>query len=286
MKTTYTIAKLINNNVVFSTNEEGKEVILFGKAIGFGKKRGDTVEASQVLKVFESIDDRSRTYLVNLVEDIEPLYVDLAARIVEIFETGLEVKISAMMTISLSDHLFNAVRNKREGFELSLDMLPVIKNMYPTEFVLAREGLAIVARETGVALNESEAGFIVLHYLNTQGDTFREDAKFRLLFQERIIDEVEKFLGFPLDRASFYYNRFLTHLSFLAARLHDGETFSNENADLYDVLMEKYPELKPCMEQLAEILKQEFSVKIDEEEKAYLAIHINNMILALRRRRK
>ena len=47
----YIISKLINNNIVFSTDASGDEIILFGKAIGFGKKRGDAVPADQVLRI-------------------------------------------------------------------------------------------------------------------------------------------------------------------------------------------------------------------------------------------
>ncbi|MDR2024936.1 MAG: hypothetical protein LBQ71_17215 [Hungatella sp.] len=42
------IEKVLNNNMVSAYNTEGKEIILKGKAIGFGKKKGDEVDRKLV----------------------------------------------------------------------------------------------------------------------------------------------------------------------------------------------------------------------------------------------
>lgn len=277
----YTITKLINNNVVFSTNESQNEVILFGKGIGFGKKRGDKIDEAVILKIFAANDDKQKNYLMNLVEDIQPVYIDVAAKIIQLFEDELHVKVNDMMNISLSDHISNAVINKKEGFELQLDILQEIIHIYPTEFAIAKKGLELIEKETGVLLSDDEAGFIVMHYINSQGNSFRSDAKFRLLFQEKLINDIEKCLQIKLDRHSLYYSRFLTHLSFLAARIHDSQMLVDDNSTLYQMIISQYPQLKACVEKNAQTIADEFHVQITDEEKGYLAIHIKNMIKAL-----
>ena len=42
------IIKVINNNNVCILDEKGREQIVSGKGIGFGKKYGDNVEPSQI----------------------------------------------------------------------------------------------------------------------------------------------------------------------------------------------------------------------------------------------
>ncbi len=280
----YQITKLINNNVVFSLDETGSEIIIFGKGIGFGKKRGDLVDPTKIIKVFASTDAKQKNFLSNLVEDIDPLYIDLAAKIITLFESKLNVKINDMMNISLSDHLANAVANKKEGFEVPLDIMQEVKSVYPKEFLIAKEALQIVEAATEVKLSEDEAGYILLHYINSSGQSFRSDAKFRLLFQEKIIEEIETYLNLQLDRSSLYYTRFITHLSFLAARIHDEEQLPPTDTSLYQLLTEHEPELKRCVEQNAKTIDEEFKIKINDEEKGYLALHINNMIKALKRK--
>ncbi len=277
----YVIQRLINNNVVFSLDESGKEIILFGKAIGFGKKRGDTVPKEAIIKRFEMADANQRNYLTNLVETIQPVYIDLAAKIIALFEEAFAVKVNDMMIISLSDHLSNAILNKREGFEVALDILTEIKNVYPKEFRIAAQALGLIEEELGVMLSEDEAGYIVLHYLNCTTSQYRSDAKERLLFQQRLIGIVEDFYQCRLQRNSLYYTRFLTHLSFLFSRLHAKGELLDNGFTVYDLIKKQFPRLAACASRCAEMIEADFAVTISEEEKGYLAVHIKNMLQAM-----
>lgn len=276
----YKITKLINNNVVFA-DDSGQEIILFGKAIGFGKKRDDVVKEEQVIKVFRSANDSEKNYLSNLVEDIDEKYIDIASQIIMMFEQKLNVKVNDMMLVSLSDHISNAVINEKEGVHVPLDILEQVIGLYPKEYKIAKEGLELIKQETGVMLQKSEAGFIVLHYINNRGTTSRSDGKYQLLFQEKIVKDVEEYFDVQLDRESLYFIRFMTHLSFLAARLHDKKTLNQGDSIVYEALMTKYPKLKGCIDRNVKTIHDEFHEEISDEEKGYLAIHINNMLRIL-----
>ena len=39
------IIKVINNNVISSEDDKGKEIIVMGKGIGFGKKAGEEIDS-------------------------------------------------------------------------------------------------------------------------------------------------------------------------------------------------------------------------------------------------
>lgn len=279
----YRISKLINNNIVFSSDGSGEEIILFGKAIGFGKKSGDTIPASNVLRVFRAINNRERNFLINLVEDIDSVYIDLAGEIISLFEQELHVKFNDIMMISLSDHISNAIQNKLDGLEIPLDILPQLIGIYPREYSIARRGLELIRERTGITLGPDEAGYIVLHYINCQGKDYRGDGKYRLLFQNKMVENIEQYYQITLDRDSFYYHRFLSHLSFLAARIHDGQMPDGHDSIVYDMLIEKYPGLEGCVEQSTQTIQTEFKVDIPCEEKGYLAMHIANMLKALRK---
>lgn len=281
----YIISKLINNNIVFSTDASGDEIILFGKAIGFGKKRGDAVPADQVLRVFRAASGQERKFLTNLVEDIDSVYIDLAGEITALFEQQLQIKVNDILLISLSDHISNAVFNKKEGLDVPLDILPQIIGIYPVEYAIARQGLDLIEERTGVRLSPDEAGYIVLHYINCQGKDYRGDGKYRLLFQEKMVQNVEDYYHVTLNRSSLYYHRFLTHLNFLAARIHDGELSDSPDSLVYDLLIEKYPDLLGCIQRCDDTIRTNFSVAINSEEKGYLALHIANMLRAIHKER-
>lgn len=46
------VFKSINNNIVSAYDDDGKEVIVFGKGIGFKAKEGDTVITDKIEKSF------------------------------------------------------------------------------------------------------------------------------------------------------------------------------------------------------------------------------------------
>lgn len=279
----YVISRLINNNIVFSLDDSGNEIILFGKAIGFGKKRGETVNPESVLRVFKAASSTERDFLINLVEDIDAVYIDIAGEIVAMYEDELDVKLTDMMTISLSDHLSNAVENKREGIDVPLDITQQISGIYPREFAIARRGLSLVYEKTGIMLHDDEAGYIVLHYINCQGKGYRGDGKYRLVFQKQMIEDIESFFGVEFDRNSLYFHRFLTHLSFLAARIHDNQVPEDSDDSVYEMLIARDSRLQGCVERNAQTIRDKFDVDINEEEKGYLALHISNLLKAIKR---
>ena len=47
------IKKIYNNNIAMVINEKGDEVILVGKGIVFGMKKGDEIQAENAEKKFE-----------------------------------------------------------------------------------------------------------------------------------------------------------------------------------------------------------------------------------------
>ena len=53
------IKKIYNNNIAMVKNEAGDEVILVGKGIVFGLKKGDEIQAEKAEKKFELKGRRS-----------------------------------------------------------------------------------------------------------------------------------------------------------------------------------------------------------------------------------
>ncbi len=52
------IEKIINNNIVRSTNDHGQEVLVMGCGLGFKQKIGDLINAEKIEKIY-TMNDRS-----------------------------------------------------------------------------------------------------------------------------------------------------------------------------------------------------------------------------------
>lgn len=57
------IGKVLNNNVVFSTNEKGEEIIYMGWGLALQKKAGDTIDSTKTMRRF-SRETKEPAYLI------------------------------------------------------------------------------------------------------------------------------------------------------------------------------------------------------------------------------
>lgn len=274
----YRITRTINNSVSFASDGE-KEVIICGKGISFGKKSGDEIPSASVDKVFTIVNDRQRNMLVEMVESISFQYVELAIRIVELYEKTYRKKLNQMMIVSLSDHIENAVDNMKKGIKTPNEMLNEIKRLYLKEYRIAQEGLDLIEKETGVRLPDEEAGFIVLHYLNSMGKGPSSEARRRMQFIGKLIGIVEGYFQITANPDSFYYQRFITHLTFFTSRLFNDEGKPLEKDDfVYRVIRNEYPEIYKCVQAIGEFIEHDYGKTITDEEKGYLIIHIHGLL--------
>lgn len=46
------VQRVLNNNAVVSRDPSGREVVLLGKGIGFGSRRGDRIQSDQITSLF------------------------------------------------------------------------------------------------------------------------------------------------------------------------------------------------------------------------------------------
>ena len=81
----FRVIKPLNNNGLLALTEEGREAILLGKGIGFGKKSGERIESLTCLpqaKVYHLVTDDENSALQR-VNGLDPHAVELAARVLD-----------------------------------------------------------------------------------------------------------------------------------------------------------------------------------------------------------
>ncbi len=279
MKKKYVIKKSINNNISFSVDSEGNEIVICGKGISFGKKPGEEVDEDKIDKMFILSTNKEISMFKNIADNIPPEYIELATEIVSVFEKKLSLRINSSMIITLSDHLYNAVENMKVGIVTPIDIESGIKRLYSKEYEIAIECLNLVEQTTSVRLKDSEAAFIVLHYINSTSSTPRSDAARRVALSNKIIDIISSYFNITLDQKTYKYDRFITHLTFFAARLFSNEDCSNMgDTFVYRLIKVQYPEICKCVDIIEQFVKEDYNKEISEEEKGYLIIHINGLL--------
>lgn len=59
------ITKLVNNNIVTSEDMQGREIIVMGRGLGFGKKPGMEIDVGKIEKVFRLSSEGENQKLVD-----------------------------------------------------------------------------------------------------------------------------------------------------------------------------------------------------------------------------
>ena len=74
------ITQIVNNNLVFSEDSQGNEIIVVGKGIGFHGKKGDLLKPQMIEKIFTIKDEAEKDRFMMMIREIvysntgEPLH--------------------------------------------------------------------------------------------------------------------------------------------------------------------------------------------------------------------
>lgn len=272
----YRLKRILNNSVAIAVDEDGSEVIVTGKGVGFGHKPGDLVHEKLVNRVYTARDETGVRRLKALFSEIPYECVRVAERIVEYASAATGQQLGQNLIVSLADHINFAIEQTRAGSYQKNLLSDEIESFYPAECVIGRHALALVNDELGVALDPSEAASIAFHIINNSGpgNTALDTAKI-IQGVEGMIDAIQDELGMEIPRDSSRYARLVTHLKFLMRRVISG-TGSNEQVGplLLNTDDESVQGITRCLDKVAAFLKEQFAYDISDAERLYLFVHI------------
>lgn len=272
------IKKVLNNNVVVSTDDKGNEIIVRGLGLAFQKKKGEEIDKDKIEKIYILSDDH------NLVRKFQELIKQIDERYIQICDDAIELAkkenldISNQIYLNLPDHLQNAVQRLDEGVIVRNSALLEIKRFYPVEYQIAIQILRLVEDQIGVILPLDEAGFVAMHLINlSYGNTNREmDRVIEILtaIEELLIEFIPN-----LPKDSLVYDRFLTHLKYFAMRIVKNEHPKViDDADLLDLVQNKYKVPYQIAGKIANLIEDNYGYQVNSEEKVYLTIHLAKLL--------
>lgn len=267
------VIRNINNNVAVCLDDNDHEVVAIGKGIGFQKAPYE-ITLAQIDRTYYNLEPHYIALLNELPEDI----LDVSYEIVQKGSSYLSMDFNTIFWFSLCDHINFAIQNLRKGIVLSNPMTNEIRHFYRTEMQLGEWALKHIEKRLSIRLPQSEAGNIAMHFINA-GEQLKQSAKRddTERFVADITEIVESCMNIIIDRDSFSYSRFVTHLKYLLKRSHTLHIPESENEKLYESVCEEFPALKNVGEKIKEYIMATLHVEPAKEEILYLMIHINRL---------
>lgn len=272
-----TIKKSLNNSMLLVDHDQ-REMILFGKGIGFGAKPGTHIDLAQVEKVFLPLSDLKSRHFLSLTDTIPAAYFDVSHEILTLARSLCGEKLNSVLLFTLAEHLHFAVERSRTG-QLILNKLSwEVKRYYPQEYRVGMQARDNVNERFDVELPEEEAVNIAFHLINASSQDDNSSAHQQVELVNRIAEIVRYKLSKAIDTESVNYRRFITHLRYFAERVLSGSVVVSETEDFYQELMRHRPDAMTVAWVIRDYVQEKYQLTLPKDELTWLSIHISRLM--------
>lgn len=273
------IDKIINNNIVSSYDDKGREVVVMGRGLGFQSKVGQDIVKSRIEKIFRMENDEESVKFQAVLADIPLEYIQIADEIIAYAYTVLKHKLSKSIYITLTDHINYAIERYQQGVQFSNALLWEIKKLYQQEFSVGKKAIEIIHDKLGIELSEDEAASITLHLVNAEFGVEMPNTIGITKLIQNVIKIVTYHFQTALNEETINYDRFITHLKFFSQRVITNRNNHGEDEVFHEMIKNQYPEAYECAEKIKAYIEKEYGIELPNEEMVYLTIHIKRITM-------
>lgn len=274
------VIKTINNNNLCVLDDKGKEQIVSGKGIGFGKKYGDEVDPSQIQKTYLITDSELQKKMISMLKEIPLEYMNFTNDIVEHIKKVYPSKLNESLLVTLSDHIAFAIERKKNGMEFTNPLIDSIREAYPQELSLGEYCVEQMYQQLGIKMHKDEAGFIAMHIINARLDTKISDVYDITKLINGCVEISEYYYGMKFNKNSVSYERFITHLKYLAQRLYQNKPLPDtlsQDAVFLSMIKKTCNRHFKCAVCIQEYILKTYKKSINDDELITLAIHLKKV---------
>jgi transcriptional antiterminator len=268
-----TVVKILNNNLLLVSNE-GQDIILTGKGIGFGKKIGEPIDLNAIKfdGQFLKLKEEKKEKYLNFISQTDSNILEIASELIIEASKGLG-PLNSRIYIVLADHISLALERMKLGMDIENPFLSEIKVIYSKEFEIAKMAYYSIKERMGIEINEDEIGFIALHlYSASEGTDVKHVVKHTRVINTLVeIIETELKIKVPKDLT---FTRLINHLRGTLARVEKRKEFDDGVAS---VLKEQFKEGYEIALKCGAYIKNELGLDVNEEELSYMALHIERL---------
>ena len=268
------VLKKINNNVALCEDSHGRELIAFGKGIGFPPTPYDLVDLNKIDRTYYGIHPQ----YYDLLEDIPEEIFLLSSHIVDYARMKIEKDLNPNIVFTLSDHINFAIQRYQNHMHFKLPISHDIQYLYEDEMLIGKKAVAYINDVMRVNLPKDEAAGIAIHIINAENMTSTKNSEIEddVIIQE-ITKIIEQNFSIVIDQNGFNYSRFVSHLYYLLKRKDENISVNSQNLKLFDSMRNDFKETYMCVLEIKEYLLSTVGWQLSQEELFYLMLHVNRL---------
>ncbi|ETT32862.1 MULTISPECIES: PRD domain-containing protein [unclassified Paenibacillus] len=268
------VIKKINNNVALCLDGNNKELIAFGKGIGFPEMPYEITDLSQISMTFYRIDNK----LYNFIQEIPENVFEIVALIVKKAQLEIKSNLNPNLVVGLSDHINFALIRMQNYKKMQMLFSYDVQQLYPKETELGRYAVKLIQERLFVTLPDSEITNIAMHFVNAQEEREPDEGTAAEALILEIADQIENFYSITIDRNDFNYNRFAMHLRYFLKRVNNKSQFKDDKASFMQEIKNSNPQVYECAYKIGDFINQRLDSKSTEDEILYLMMHIYRIV--------
>lgn len=268
------IKKIINNNIVSSVDRDGRELVVMGRGIGFGKRPGQKIDDESVEKIFRMDNKDSLEQFEELLTDLPLEYVQLSNDIISYTKASIGIKLNQNVYLTLIDHISFAIDRFKEGMHFTNALLEEIKLFYPKEYLVGKYALRLIEEKTNLQMPDDEAASIAIHLVNAEYNSKISDTFHMTEMIQEMVKRIEA--RFPrFTENSMHKDWLVSNLKYIAHRLMKLPAVEGTEDKEYRNMIRKHcGEEYNLVDEINEFLIEKYDCSMTDEEKIYLAISI------------
>ena len=276
----YRILNPMNNNVSLVRNSKGEELIVIGKGIAFGKKKGELISEDQVEKVFRMKTEESRENFMALLKDVPLDFITVTYDIIDNLSKKYQYPVQEYLYVTLTDHIYCSYQATSQG-RYKDSNLPDISVKYPVAFQIAKEAFEIYRQKLTENFPEDEIIRIAYHFINAEGENEVEVVEF-IDKRKEILKSVENVLrSYEIQRTpenNNFYDRFMVHLNYFLDYLDRSRDDNQSLLDMEKHIKQTYPRAFEVGSKIYDVITQHTGLDLYKSERVYLVLHIQRLL--------
>lgn len=267
------VIKKINNNVALCIDENGNQLIAFGKGIGFNTIPYDLDDLSLVSKTFYQV----KPEYLNLLDEIPSDVIALTMECIDYARKELNGNLNKSLFFTLVDHINYTINRAKQGIYIQNGMASITQIDYPIEMAIAKKIVKQINNIYKISLNNDEACFIAIHIIDAENDSEHSEKTANDSIIQQCKEIIEQQCNISIDQNSFYYTRFVMHIKNLIFRKNENSIKITENGKLFETIKKTYPKSYKCSLVIKRLFKEQMNFELSDEELVYLILHINQL---------
>jgi beta-glucoside operon transcriptional antiterminator len=269
--------KVLNNNVLISLDEHGRERVLMGRGLAFQLKPDDPIDPAKVEKSFvlESGADGDRER--QMFADVPYPVIEAVTRAVDAAERNLQRSLGRRLIVAVIDHVQYVLERLDQGVRIPSTSMPELRVLHPHEFAAAERMAESISSSLDRELPPEESVFLTMHLLNATRDEPNGTAALLFRRVQHVAATVETGLGVALDTESADYARFVLHVQFLLQRLVSKSMLRSGDTSFFEFAKRRYPRSYEIAQQVKGYVRAATGSDLTDEELLYLIVHVERL---------